>query len=100
MAKQQKKDRPKEEKPRAQTLGGMEDNAIPEIETAAHEYVEARDERMELTTAEVAAKGKLLRAMKKHKKERYERDEIIVEVVIEEETVKVRKRRQPKKDEE
>ena len=63
---------------------------IQDLEDAATRYAELRDERMELTTKEVALKGELLGLMRKHKKRHYERDGIEIEVVDQETTVKVR----------
>ena len=54
-------------------LPEMDDAAIEEIEDAARIYVKARDRRMQLTDAEVAAKETLLATMQKHDKMTYYR---------------------------
>lgn len=75
-------------RPRQQDL--IEDRAIKPLEDAAAEYAELRDERMRLTEQEVGLKAKLLSLMKKHSKTTYDRDGIHIEIVTEDETVKVR----------
>lgn len=77
-------------------LPGMEDRMLEDLETAATDYAEIRDQRMALNKEEVQLKATLLSLMKKHGKENYKRDGIEVNIVHEEETVKVR----VKKDEE
>jgi hypothetical protein len=47
-------------------IPGTQPDKIPEIETAAAAYVEARDERMSLTEREVARREELEAAMTKH----------------------------------
>ncbi len=78
---------------------GVELAKIKEIETAAEAYVEARDERMELTKTEVAAKKELMDVMKKHKAEliedgsgaiSYRYDEKLVTLKPVKETVQVK----------
>ena len=71
-------------------LPGMEDPEIEELEDAAREYANLRDDRMHLTTEEVKAQATLLGLMKKHKKEVYKHDNVEVRVVIEKEKVKVK----------
>ena len=71
-------------------LPGQEDAVIQEIEDKAAAYVEIRDERQALTPREVAAKQSLLAAMHRHGKAKYVRDGITIEVVHEDETVRVR----------
>jgi hypothetical protein len=98
MAKSKRKDttsreksKPKSKvKPRQKRLPGMEDPTIDEIQNAAMEYAEIRDERQELTTREVDLKKNLLNIMKKHHKTMYSHNGVVVQVVVEEETVKVR----------
>ncbi len=68
----------------------MEDRKIEELHIAATEYVKYRDKRQQLTQTEVELKTELLRLMKKHKKETYKVDGIEVNIVHEEETVKVK----------
>ena len=81
-------DKPKRGRPRQQDL--IEDRAIKPLEDAANDYAEIRDERMRLTEQETGLKAKLLSLMKKYQKTTYDRDGIHVEIVHEEETVKVR----------
>jgi hypothetical protein len=71
-------------------LPGMEDPEIEELEDAAREYANIRDDRMKLTSSEVETKDVLLSLMKKHKKESYNHDGVEVKMVHEKETVKVR----------
>jgi len=73
-----------------QRLPGMEDSAVEELEDAAREYATIRDERQKLTLHESELKAKLLRLMKDGKRSLYERDGVKIELVVEEETVKVR----------
>lgn len=47
------------------------DDQIEEIENAASNYVEIRNQRMALTEDEVTANEKLVAVMKTHKKTRY-----------------------------
>ena len=71
-------------------LPGMEDAEIEDLEDAAREYANVRDDRMNLTREESSMKEKLLALMKKHKKEKYLHDGVEIKLVHEEETVKVR----------
>ena len=71
-------------------LPTMEDSEIEELEDAAREYANVRDDRMNLTREESSMKEQLLALMKKHKKEKYLHDGVEVKLVHEEETVKVR----------
>lgn len=83
-------------RPRTGTLPGMEARGIPDIERAAHAYVDARDARMELTEVETRKKGLVLAVMKKHGKKVYKHNtgDEIIEITLgakdPEETVKVR----------
>lgn len=81
-------DKPKRGRPRQQDL--IEDRAIKPLEDAAADYAELRDERMRLTEQESGLKAKLLSLMKKHGKSTYDRDGVHIEIVHDEETVKVR----------
>jgi hypothetical protein len=71
-------------------LPGMEDAEIEELEDAAREYANVRDDRMQLTEQEVEMKQTLLTLMKKHKKETYRHDGVGIRIVHENEKVKVR----------
>lgn len=75
-------------RPRQQEL--IEDRAIAPLESAAADYAEVRDERMRLNEQESGLKAKLLTLMKKNGKTTYNHGGIYIEVVSEEETVKVR----------
>jgi hypothetical protein len=77
-------------KPRQVRLPGTEDSAINAIEKAAFRYIDARDERMELTEREVACKQDLLAEMHKARKDHYQRGQLSVDIVPEGETVKAR----------
>jgi hypothetical protein len=75
---------------REQRLPGTEDPKIEALHNAALDYAEIRDKRQELTTEEVALKKKLLAIMKSHNKQTYNYKGVSVRVVHEDETVKVR----------
>lgn len=78
-------------KPKRQpNLPGMEDNKIAELEAAALEYADGRDERMEMTKREVELKTLLLGLMRKHGKKTYKCGEIEIRVVPKDEMVKVK----------
>lgn len=78
---------PKETQPR---LPGTEDSKIQELQDAALEYAEIRDQRMELSKQEAPLKEKLLSLMKKNKLKHYHFANVEITVVVEEETVKVK----------
>jgi hypothetical protein len=77
-------------KPAPQTLKGMEDGPIKDLEAEAHEYAKYRDKRMQWGRDESASKERLLDLMKKHKKDHYKRDGIEITLVTEKENVKVK----------
>ena len=77
-------------KPRQGRLPGTEDAAIEELESAAEEYAEVRDDRMGLTEKEVELKTELLRLMDDHKKTSYYHAGVTIEVKAKDRTVKVR----------
>lgn len=79
---------------RQKSLEGMEDREIKELQDAAISYAEIRDERMALNKQEVELKTQLLTLMKKHKKETYVYNGVEVNIVHEEETVKVKVKKQ------
>jgi hypothetical protein len=83
--------------PRQDALPGMSDTKIATIETLALDYVELRDERMEIGKQEVELKEKLIQAMHKAGKTEYKRAGITVKLVVEEEGVKVRVRDEDEK---
>lgn len=75
--------------PRQEEMPGVS-MAIKEIEDAALDYAEGRDERMQATEREVELKTALITAMHKHEKTEYKRGRISVELKVEKEKVKVR----------
>jgi hypothetical protein len=79
-----------------ESLPGMEDTEISDLEDAARNYASVRDRRMALTKQEVDLNGVLLQAMKRHKREHYHRDGVDIRLIVEKEKVRVR----IKKDEE
>jgi len=88
--KSKSKPKPPKRQPRAQALPGLEDHAIRALDTAATEYAEIRDQRMELTRQESPLKDRLLKLMKKHGREKYRHNGVTIEVVTTEETVRVK----------
>ena len=87
---QKPKKAPKAKKPRQARLPGTEDNKIQEIETAALDYVEVRDERMEMIKKEKTAKDSLLATMHKNGKTTYRCGEIDIAIIPEGEKLKVK----------
>jgi hypothetical protein len=87
--KTEKKDKGKG-KPRQQRLPGTDDNKIADLEAAAENYAEVRDERMALLKQEVDLQESLLKLMKKHDRVSYRRDGIKITVVEKSEKVRVR----------
>jgi hypothetical protein len=77
-------------RPRQQRIPGTEDAKIDALEDAAQDYAAKRDQRMQLTIQESDLKMTLLRLMKENKKETYQRDGVEINIVHEEETVRVR----------
>jgi len=69
---------------------GVERKSIMEIERAADEYADVRDERMRFTELETEAQAKLVAAMHKHKLTKYRYDGKTVEVEAKEK-VKVKR---------
>ena len=85
-----KKRPPKRTSPVSQDLPGMEDRAIGSLEKLAEEYAGYRDDRMAIGQHEIRLKGEVLAEMKKLGKTRYHRDGITIEIVTEQEGVKVK----------
>jgi hypothetical protein len=81
---------PVKKAPKQESLPGMEDTEISDLEDAARNYASVRDERMALTKKEVDLAGVLLQALKRHNKEHYHRDGIDIKLVVEKEKVRVR----------
>jgi hypothetical protein len=80
-----KKDTGKQE-----SLPGMEDREITDLEDAARNYAAIRDQRMALTKKEVDLSDVLLQAMKRNKRDHYHRDGIDLKLIVEKEKVRVR----------
>jgi hypothetical protein len=76
-------------------LPGLENREITDLEKKALEYVEVRDQRMDLTKREVELQADLLTLMKTYKKREYKRDGIEIRIVVEKEKVKVKKAKEP-----
>jgi len=85
-------------KAKQQRLPGTE-GKIADLQDAAEKYAGIRDERQELTKQEVDLKGKLLGLMKRHKLTEYKYGGVEINVIVEEETVKVRIAKQKEGDE-
>jgi hypothetical protein len=85
----------KEAPPRLPT---MEDSAIHELNQAALDYDEGRDERMEMTKREVELKTKLIALMHRHNRKTYVYEDIEIELIPEGEKVKVRVRKEKEED--
>ncbi len=80
----------KKQKPKQESLPGMEDRKLSELHKLAGEYADARDERMEILKQEVELKGQLLGLMKMYHKETYLCEGVEIRVVHESETVRVK----------
>ena len=74
-------------------LPGMEDREIKALQEAAIHYAKIRDKRQKLTAEEVELKADVLKLMHKHKREHYEYNGVSIDIVMEEETVKVKIRK-------
>jgi hypothetical protein len=61
---------------------GTERDHIAEVDTAAESYIEARDERMDLTEKESEAKEALLSVMKKHRLDVYRDENVVPPLVV------------------
>lgn len=77
-------------KAKTQSLPGMEDHAIRELENVANEYVEIRDARMELTKREHDLKAEAMKAMRRHGKTFYKHGGVTIQIVSGEDDIKVR----------
>ena len=77
-------------KPRQSRLPGTEDAEIEELESAAEDYADIRDQRQELTVEEVRLKKELLDLMHSNKKVEYNHDGVSIKIVVESEKVRVR----------
>jgi hypothetical protein len=81
---------PKRKKEAPARLPGMADAAITELNQAALDYAEGRDERMEMTKREVELKTRLIGLLHKHGKTKYVYEDIEIELIPEGEKVRVR----------
>lgn len=79
-----------ERKPRQARLPEMDDPKLEELHTLSEDYVEIRDQRIELNKQEKPLKDQLLSAMKRHGKEHYKHNGLEITVVHENEKVKVK----------
>lgn len=91
----------KKQLPRQKALPGMANRRIAVLENAALKYAEVRDERMDLTKQETAAKQRVKQLMHAQKIDHYARAniEISLEPVREDEKVIVRVRDRKAQDE-
>ena len=83
----------KKKGPRQKPLPGMENRKIAALQDAAMSYAEIRDERQALSAQEVDLKKKLIGLMHKYKKTEYIFGTVKINLVMEEETVKVKIKR-------
>lgn len=85
-------------RPKQKDLPGMSDRKLDDLSDTAHDYAKVRDSRMELSQEEGQLKAKLLTLMKKHRMKEYIYEDVEIRVVTEEESVKVRIRRQKEEE--
>lgn len=91
MVTKKKAEKPESKKgPRQQSLPEMEDRKIEALEDKALQYAEVRDERIGLSQKEGELKKDLLQLMKAQKRETYHRGGITINIVHEEENIKVK----------
>lgn len=100
---------PKSDKPKAkrgrprrpvdQPLPGMEDARIGELEAVAESYADIRDRRMELTQEEAELKATAIKVLHKYNKLIYKRNGIEIRLVVGDEGVKVKVRKESDEDE-
>lgn len=76
--------------PRQTALPGMEDRAIAALQDAAMSYAEIRDQRVALSAQEVELKNQLLDLMHGYKKTHYSHGNVVIDIVPEKETIKVK----------
>jgi len=80
----------KKPSPKQKSLPGMEDRKIEALHSAALDYAEVRDERMDLLDKEIELKARLGKLMHEHGKTTYSYHGIVVTLVPGEENVKVK----------
>lgn len=85
-------------RPKQKDLPEMSDRKLDDLSDTAHDYAKVRDSRMELSQEEGQLKAKLLTLMKKHRMKEYIYEDVEIRVVTEEESVKVRIRRQKEEE--
>jgi hypothetical protein len=91
MAKKNGKKSPDVKKgPRQQRLLEMDDPKIAVLEDKALEYAEVRDQRIGLSQKEGEFKKQLLQLMKAQKREHYQHGNIKIDIVHEQENIKVK----------
>jgi hypothetical protein len=90
--KQSKKKKSPAKRASQPRLPGTQDGSITALDNSAREYVEIRDERMELTKRETKLKKKLLDLMHENNRTTYRYQDVDVELIQEpaEEIVKVK----------
>ena len=76
--------------PKQARLPGVEDPEIEELVETAEKYADVRDKRIALSAQEGAIKQELLALMHKNKKRHYQHAGVEIDVVAEDETVRVR----------
>lgn len=79
-----------------QLIPGTEPEVHKDINDAADDYRDVRDQRMQLMKPEALKKATLLAAMQKHKLRRYSYGRVLVEIVPGDETVRVRTKKEKK----
>jgi hypothetical protein len=80
----------KKAKAKQADLPGMEDRRLDDLDAAAREYAEHRDERMQAFKDEVELKRRVLNLMHRHKKNTYDCDGVTIDVVPTDERIRVR----------
>ena len=91
-----KKEKAAKKAPKQARLPGTEDAPIQALESAAERYAEIRDERIALSKEEGELKAGLLILMKKNGKTAYKHNGVEIWIELEEETVKVKIRKEEK----
>lgn len=75
---------------RQKTLPGMETTAIKELDSAAYDYADIRDQRIDLNEQEVKLKDRLMKTMKRHDRKDYVCGPVEIHLTHEKESVKVK----------
>jgi hypothetical protein len=76
--------------PRQKRLPGMEDAKLDELHTLSEDYVKVRDRRIALNKEEKPLKDQLLAAMHRHGKTHYHHNGLLIDVIHENEKVRVK----------